>query len=53
MNDDDLGLRDKVVLITGANNPMGIGAATAVAFADVGAKVFVTYFVPYQKGGDS
>jgi 3-oxoacyl-[acyl-carrier protein] reductase len=44
MNDDDLGLRDKVVLITGANNPMGIGAATAVAFADVGAKVFVTYF---------
>lgn len=39
----DTGLRDKVVLITGANNPRGIGAATARAFAGQGAKVFLTY----------
>ena len=35
-------LNDKVVLITGANH--GIGAATARAFAAVGAKVFISYF---------
>jgi 3-oxoacyl-[acyl-carrier protein] reductase len=35
-------LRDKVVLITGANH--GIGAATAKAFAEQGAKLFVTYY---------
>jgi 3-oxoacyl-[acyl-carrier protein] reductase len=35
-------LEDKVVLVTGANH--GIGAATAVAFAAQGAKVFVTSF---------
>ena len=27
------GLKDKVALITGANNPQGIGATTAFAFA--------------------
>ena len=27
------GLKNKVALITGANNPQGIGAATAFAFA--------------------
>jgi 3-oxoacyl-[acyl-carrier protein] reductase len=37
------GLKDKVVLITGANNPLGIGAATAHAFAREGALVFITY----------
>jgi 3-oxoacyl-[acyl-carrier protein] reductase len=37
------GLHDKVVLITGANNPAGIGAATARAFASAGAKVALTY----------
>jgi 3-oxoacyl-[acyl-carrier protein] reductase len=37
------GLKDKVVLITGANNPLGIGAATAQAFAREGARVFITY----------
>ena len=29
----DYGLKDKVALITGANNPQGIGATTALAFA--------------------
>lgn len=36
-------LEDKVVLITGANNPQGIGAGIAKAFAVQGAKVFITY----------
>ena len=39
----DYGLKDKVALITGANNPRGIGAATALAFAREGAKVVVVY----------
>lgn len=39
----DPGLTGKVVLITGANNPEGIGAATALAFARQGAKVFLAY----------
>ena len=33
------GLKDRVAIITGANNPQGIGAATALAFAREGAKV--------------
>ena len=37
------GLKDKVALITGANNPQGIGAATALAFAREGAKVVLVY----------
>jgi 3-oxoacyl-[acyl-carrier protein] reductase len=37
------GLRDRTVLITGANNPLNIGAAIAVAFAGVGAKPFFHY----------
>ena len=37
------GLKDRVVLITGANNPEGIGAATALAFAREGAKVALVY----------
>jgi 3-oxoacyl-[acyl-carrier protein] reductase len=40
----ETGLQDRVVLITGANNPYGIGAATAKAFAAQGAKVFLHYF---------
>ena len=37
------GLKDKVALITGANNPQGIGATTALAFAREGAKVALVY----------
>ena len=37
------GLKDRVALITGTNNPQGIGAATAYAFAREGAKVALVY----------
>ena len=37
------GLKDRVVLITGANNPQGIGATTAFAFAREGAKMVLVY----------
>ena len=37
------GLADKVAIITGANNPWGIGAATALAFAREGARVVLVY----------
>ena len=37
------GLQDRVALITGANNPQGIGATTALAFAREGAKVVLVY----------
>ena len=39
----DYGLKDKVALITGANNPQGIGATTAIALAREGAKVVLVY----------
>ena len=39
----DYGLTDRVALITGANNPQGIGATTALAFAREGAKVVLVY----------
>ena len=39
----DYGLQGRVALITGANNPQGIGAATALAFAREGAKVVLVY----------
>ena len=37
------GLENRVAIITGANNPWGIGAATALAFAREGAKVALVY----------
>jgi 3-oxoacyl-[acyl-carrier protein] reductase len=39
----DYGLKGKVAIITGANNPQGIGAATALAFAREGAAVVLVY----------
>lgn len=39
----DYGLEGRVVIITGANNPQGIGAATAVAFAKQGALPVLVY----------
>ena len=39
----DYGLKNKVAIVTGANNPWGIGAATALAFAREGAKVVLVY----------
>ena len=39
----DYGLRNRVVLITGVNNPQGIGATTAIAFAREGAKLVLVY----------
>ena len=39
----DYGLKDRVVIITGANNPQGIGAATALAFARESAKIVLVY----------
>ena len=42
------GLKDKVAIITGANNPQGIGAATALAFAREGAKVVLVYKKLYR-----
>ena len=37
----DPGLNEKVVLVTGGNNPYGIGAEIARKFASLGAKVFI------------
>ena len=39
----DYGLKNRVAIITGANNPQGIGATTALAFAKEGAKVVLIY----------
>ena len=39
----DYGLKERVAIITGANNPWGIGATTALAFAREGAKVVLVY----------
>ena len=40
----DTGLTGKTALITGANNPYGIGAAIAKALSVQGAKVFLQYY---------
>ena len=39
----DYGLKDKVAIVTGANNPQGIGATTALALAREGVKVVLIY----------
>lgn len=39
----EYGLKDKVALITGINNPWGIGAAAALAFAREGAQLVLVY----------
>lgn len=49
----DPGLEDKVVLVTGANNPHGVGAAVARAFAEQGAAVFLTYLRAANYPADS
>jgi 3-oxoacyl-[acyl-carrier protein] reductase len=48
----DAGLKGKVVLVTGGNNPHGIGAATAKAFAAQGAAVFIHYYRQEGSPGD-
>ena len=37
-------LHGRGVLVTGANNPLGIGAAIAAAFAALGARLFLHYY---------
>ena len=49
----DPGVEGKVVLITGANNPYGIGAGIARAFAAQGARIFLHYFRQPGKPGQS
>ena len=39
----DYGLQNRVALVTGVNNPHGIGAATALAFARESAKLVLVY----------
>lgn len=48
------GLAGKVAIVTGANNPLGIGAAIAVGLVAQGAAVFLTYLrePPEQYGLD-
>ena len=52
------GLENRVAIITGANNPWGIGATTALAFAREGAKVVLVYkkvdrpFAPAKTGAN-
>jgi 3-oxoacyl-[acyl-carrier protein] reductase len=43
----DTNLKNKVAIVTGANH--GIGAATAIAFAKEGAKVFINYYREWIK----
>ena len=48
----DTKLKNKIALITGANNPMGIGAAIAKALSKEGVKIFLQYFRSF-KSNDS
>jgi 3-oxoacyl-[acyl-carrier protein] reductase len=49
----DTGLASKVVVVTGANNPGGIGAAVARAFADQGARLFLHYYRVNPTGSEA
>jgi 3-oxoacyl-[acyl-carrier protein] reductase len=49
----DPGLKGKVALVTGANNPYGIGAGVARAFAHQGCRVFLHYFRQGDERGQS
>ena len=40
----DTGLKGKVAIVTGANNPFGIGAAIARALASEGVNIFIHYY---------
>ena len=40
----DTGLKGKVAIVTGANNPYGIGASIARALASEGANIFIHYY---------
>ena len=39
----DYGLKGKTVIVTGTNNPQGIGATTAIAFAKEGVRLVLVY----------
>ena len=45
----DPGLEGRVALVTGGNNPHGIGAAVAQALTEQGVAVFVHYFSQHLK----
>ena len=45
----DYGLKDRVAIITGINNPQGIGATTAYSFACEGAKLVLVYKKVFRK----
>jgi 3-oxoacyl-[acyl-carrier protein] reductase len=40
----DTGLKNKIAIVTGANNPLGIGAAIALALAKQGVKLVLHYY---------
>ena len=42
-------LRGRVVVVTGAGRPQGIGAAICRGFADQGCTIFFTTYTPYDK----
>lgn len=49
----DAGLNGRVVVVTGANNPSGIGAATSKAFAGLGSRVFLHFLRAAAPAGQS
>ena len=48
----DTGLKGRVAVVTGGNNPYGIGAAVARSLAEQGAAVFIHYFRQAAPGHD-